>query len=97
MKSIIIANDGNTTNTYYYSKRVLKELNKLDYPCVVLGKLTGKTYSERKADLYEKALLSQYVDIGGLSYGELSEILTYFETYGKRYGLLREFRENAIC
>lgn len=96
MKSFILANDGTTTNTYKYSKSVLKELNRLDYPCIVLGKLTGVTYQERKNDLEEKAKLTQYVDIGGLSWGELYEIQVYFETQGKRYGLLREFKENCI-
>jgi hypothetical protein len=31
------------------------------------------------------------------SYGELFEFQNYFEKLGKRYGLLREFRENCIC
>ena len=96
MKSIILANDGKTTNTYKYSKSILKELNILDYPCVVLGKLSGATYQERKNDLEEKAKLTQYIDIGGLSWGEISEIQAYFETQAKRYGLLTEFRENWI-
>lgn len=30
------------------------------------------------------------------SYSELVEIQNYFEKQGKRYGLLREFRENGI-
>ena len=96
MKSIILANDGTTTNTYFYSKKVLKELNKLDYPCIVLGKLSGATYQERKNDLEEKAKFYQYIDIGGLSWGELDEIQSYFEKQGKRYGLLTEFKENCI-
>lgn len=32
-----------------------------------------------------------------LSYGEFAEKQAYFERLGRRYGLLREFRENAIC
>jgi len=32
-----------------------------------------------------------------LSYGELFEMTSYFERLGKRYGLLKEFRENGIC
>lgn len=28
---------------------------------------------------------------------ELIEFVNYFEKSGKRYGLLREFRENGIC
>lgn len=31
------------------------------------------------------------------SWGELSYYQDFFETYGRRYGLLNEFRENAIC
>lgn len=31
------------------------------------------------------------------SYEELFIWQCYFETLGKRYGLLREFRENGIC
>lgn len=31
------------------------------------------------------------------SYGELAESVYYFEKLGRRYGLLKEFRENGIC
>ena len=31
------------------------------------------------------------------SYGELAEFGEHFEKLGKRYGLLKEFRENGIC
>lgn len=30
------------------------------------------------------------------SWGDIADWGDYFYTYGKRYGLLREFRENAI-
>ena len=96
MKSIIIANDGNTTNTYFYSKNVLKELNGIDNACVVLGKLTGKTYADKKAELIDKAIEFTRIDIGGLSYGEYASVNEYFETYGKRYGHLKEFKEAGI-
>ena len=96
MKSIIIANDGKTTSTYFYSKSVVKELNRINNPCLVLGKLTGKTRQEKKSDLEEKARFYQLIDIGGLSWGEVSEIENYFRTYGKRYGLIKEFKENGI-
>lgn len=32
-----------------------------------------------------------------MSYGELAIWQEHFERLGRRYGLLREFRENAIC
>lgn len=31
------------------------------------------------------------------SYGEIAGRQAYFEQQGRRYGLLREFRENDIC
>lgn len=60
----------------------------------------GKTYRERKEDVRNKALDFQdlFVTYGvSMSYGELDIFNEFFEIYGKRYGLLREFRENAIC
>lgn len=37
-----------------------------------------------------------YKDGDGLSYGELAEVQAIFERLGKRYGLLKEFKENCI-
>lgn len=31
------------------------------------------------------------------SWGELAEFTDYFYKMGKRYGLLKEFKENGIC
>lgn len=31
------------------------------------------------------------------SWGEMAEFEAYFEKLGRRYGLLREFRDNCIC
>lgn len=61
-------------------------------------KISGKTYQERKASLKDLAKdwqlhFSQF----SWSYGELAEITDYFYENGKRYGLLKDFRENAIC
>ena len=57
----------------------------------------GKTYSERKASAEQAAVDLSYADCGGLSWLEYATISAFFEKVGKRYGLLREFRENAIC
>lgn len=56
----------------------------------------GKTYHEKKSWLRDKAieLSSCEYDISWL---ELSNLQDYFFQYGKKYGLLKEFRENAIC
>lgn len=60
-------------------------------------KVIGKTYAEKKAYLRNLAIEFQYADDGGLSYGELADIQEFFNLNGKRYGLIQEFRENAIC
>lgn len=54
-------------------------------------------YNLRKAQLVEEAMEYQdsCVDYE-YSYGELYEIGNYFMKMAKRYGLVREFRENGI-
>ena len=61
-------------------------------------KISGKTYRERQASLEElaKDWQNNFQDYSW-SWGELSEIQTYFYDNAKRYGLLREFKENCIC
>ena len=61
-------------------------------------KISGKNYREKQASLEDLAkewqlLFSQYA----WSYGELYEINNYFYENGKRYGLLKVFKENCIC
>lgn len=60
--------------------------------------IKGKTYKERKDCLKDIAIeWSNNFSQHSWSYGELAEITDYFYENGKRYGLLKEFRENAIC
>lgn len=68
-----------------------------DYNVLVLGEIHGKTYAERKADAESKAIEFSHFDASGLSWGEYAMISGYFEKVGRRYGLLTDFRENAIC
>ena len=60
--------------------------------------IKGKNYNERKSNLIEIAKEWQ-LDFGylGWSYSEYAEIMNYFYKNAKRYGLLKEFRENGIC
>lgn len=55
-------------------------------------------YALRKADVREEAIQWQ-AEVGShnYSYGEFAWWSDHFERLGRRYGLLREFRENAIC
>lgn len=54
------------------------------------------SFSDRKGFLRELAIEIQSEDCGGLSYGEEAVLRDFFAKQGARYGLLREFRENAI-
>jgi hypothetical protein len=61
-------------------------------------KVSGKTYQERKGNALQLAIdwQTRFARLSW-SYSELAEITSYFEKIGKRYGLLKEFKENAIC
>lgn len=60
-------------------------------------KIKGKNYNERKNNAIELAKDYQ-CDFGqyNWSYSELATIYNFFENVGKRYGLLKEFKENGI-
>ena len=58
----------------------------------------GKTYAEAKELARSVAVTwSIHGSDLSLSYGEIVLITEYFHNLGRRYGLLREFRENGIC
>ena len=59
--------------------------------------VTGKTYQERKESARQLAQKFQTENAPGLSWAEYAEITAYFEKIGRKYGLLEEFRDNAIC
>ena len=54
-------------------------------------------YQKRKQNARQQAIDWQ-CNAGkkNISYAELAEIGNFFHKLGKRFGLLREFRENAI-
>lgn len=55
-------------------------------------------YQQQKAATREKAI-SWQMDFSEQIYtwGELADWQEYFARLGRRFGLLREFRENGIC
>ena len=56
-----------------------------------------KTYKEQKEVVRQEAINYQIEKMGvSMSYAELYEAQQYFEKLGKRFGLLKEFRENGI-
>ena len=55
------------------------------------------TYAERKENARQKAIDWQLEDGDyPYSYGGIAILTDYFYRLGKRFGLLREFRENGI-
>lgn len=60
-------------------------------------KISGKTYQERKASLEDLAKDWQlHFSDFGWSWGEIAEITNYFYDMAKRFGLVKEFKENGI-
>jgi hypothetical protein len=61
-------------------------------------KSTKQYYQKRKAEVREEAIEWQAASSKyDYSYWEVISTETYFRRLGKRYGLLKEFKENAIC
>ena len=60
-------------------------------------KINGKNYQERKENLKDLAIDYQ-LNFSTLSwsYGEIATIQYYFYTNARRYGLIKEFKENCI-
>lgn len=55
-------------------------------------------YKELKEKLRQEAMEWQAIfSEQRLSYEELVEMQSYFEKMGRKYGLLKEFRQNGIC
>ena len=58
---------------------------------------SGKTYAEKKESVRNAALDYQNAQGGyQFSYSEIITIGAWFERMGRKYGLMKEFRENAI-
>ena len=64
---------------------------------VINFSVKGKNYRERQSSVQTIATDFQTADIGGLFMSDYARIGEWFTTQGKRYGLLKEFRENAVC
>lgn len=60
-------------------------------------KVKGKTYADRKEFVRDLAINYSNNQACGLSWSEVAYVDDMFYTLGKRYGLLKEFKENCIC
>lgn len=78
-----------------------------NYRVEIVGHCTFKASDYRKAPATyanNKAAIEQlahdwesYANEASMSYSEFADWYELFETLGRRFGLLAEFRENAIC
>lgn len=60
--------------------------------------MAKKSYQQLKSEAREQAIDWQdWLSENSVSYEGLAIASDYFERLGRRYGLLQEFRENAIC
>lgn len=78
----------------YTAEATTEELNEV--VAIYDLKTHGKTYAERKANLEALAIDYSHADNGNNGLDDLNIMYNFFEDYGKRYGLLTDFRENAI-
>lgn len=85
-----------TVDTWYVINGIMFNPEVEQIACFELS-ASGKTYNERKYDLRDKAVEYSNCEKGDMYASELGAIYNFFETFGKRYGLLEEFRENCIC
>ena len=61
-------------------------------------KNTKTTYASNKAVVRQEAIDWQNdLFLDNRSYEEMQRAAEHFEKLGRRYGLLKEFRENGIC
>ena len=66
---------------------------------LILDRVGGKTYQEKKEAVRDKAIDYSYMMgvVTNMAWGDSANVSEWFHRYGKRFGLLREFHENGIC
>ena len=81
---------------YSYTTLHNKTFSPIDWEIVILDKVHGKTYEDKKEFVRDLSIdYSNMYDKGDPL--DWLNIESWFYKYGKRYGLLREFHENGIC
>lgn len=82
---------------YSYGELYRNTFTPEEWKIVILDKLKGN-YNEKQTALREKAIAAQQAiaNMDYIGYNELIDIEQYFTKYGKRYGLMRELKENGV-
>ena len=77
------------------------ELNKIDEGAIFVTATettSRKTYQQAKANARLFAIDTQnIISESNFSYGEIADISDTLHAFGRRFGLVREFKENCIC
>ena len=92
-KEVAIVKNDYQFNSFMNDKKI-KMLN------FIRLSLNGSSYHQRRENLRGLAIEAQIFDYDSDIHFSMMEQLTienYFRKYGKQYGLLKEFQENAIC
>ena len=71
----------------------------VEWQVLILDKVSGRTYAEKKAFVHDLAVEWSHMMCNEveMDYYDLGEIDEWFRKYGRRYGLMDEFKENGIC
>lgn len=84
--------------TDYYTLNKVLFSPIMEVTCIIDFVIHGKTYKEKKSCLECMAIeYSNNRHCDGLYMSDIIAINNFFETNGKRYGLLTGFHENCIC
>lgn len=99
----IIKKGNESIKGLFTRKEYLKAIKEADSYTGVKMCLSGNTYAERKQALYSIVFDIKEIEnewdktfSEDLSYGEMSFIYSFLEENAKRYGLLKEFRNECI-
>ena len=91
----------NATTLYKWLYNYYLELNKIDEGAIFVTATettSRKTYQEAKRAAQEFAIDTQnIISENNFSYGEIADISDILHALGRRFGLVREFKENCIC
>ena len=98
LKTLDTIKDEITENLFYCWGDVHRALFSPDVEqlAIIEFKTHGKTYAERRENLHNLAVEFSNTCTGDLYYSDVENIICWFEKNGKRYGLMKELKENGI-
>ena len=95
----ILTNESLFYNYFYnYDVRLIKMADGAIFFVAGMETARRKTYQQAKANAQAFAIDTQnIISENNFSYGEIADIQDTLRQLGKRFGLVREFKENCIC